>query len=195
MRLTSFKSLTDQRLPLEDLTVLIGRNGSGKSNALDGLMVLSRLALGEPVRDALDGPRSGGVEPTRGGAERYAPLGADSFRLGCRVRTRASGLRPQEVVCRCGQPMDLLLTVDSREWDRREPRRSADDLPVPFGLVARAAGRGQRATSPLVVQAFLFSVGASQANCRRSAGWYLSTSRVPRKTNTSFTWSSRWSTA
>ncbi|WP_051814662.1 AAA family ATPase [Streptomyces iakyrus] len=87
VRLTSFKSFTEQRLPLQDLTVLIGRNGSGKSNALDGLMVLSRLALGEPVRDALDGPRTGGEEPIRGGAEGCAPLGESSFRLGCRVRS------------------------------------------------------------------------------------------------------------
>jgi predicted ATPase len=32
VRLTSFKIFTAQRLPLQDLTVLIGRNGSGKSN-------------------------------------------------------------------------------------------------------------------------------------------------------------------
>ncbi|MCX4764342.1 AAA family ATPase [Streptomyces sp. NBC_01275] len=88
VRLTSFKSFTEQRLPLNDLTVLIGRNGSGKSNALDGLMVLSRLAaLGESLRDALDGPRSGGEEPVRGGAGGCAPLGELSFRLGCRVRS------------------------------------------------------------------------------------------------------------
>ncbi|MDX2675760.1 AAA family ATPase [Streptomyces sp. NY05-11A] len=88
VRLTSFKSFTEQCLPLNDLTVLIGRNGSGKSNALDGLMVLSRLAaLGESLRDALDGPRSGGEEPVRGGAEGCAPLGQMSFRLGCRVRS------------------------------------------------------------------------------------------------------------
>ncbi|WP_157877042.1 AAA family ATPase, partial [Streptomyces graminilatus] len=50
VRLHSFKSFTDQTLPLQNLTVLIGRNGSGKSNALDALMVLSRLASGESVR-------------------------------------------------------------------------------------------------------------------------------------------------
>ncbi|MEV0847773.1 ATP-binding protein [Streptomyces sp. NPDC049954] len=86
VRLTSFKSFTRQVLPLQDLTVLIGRNGSGKSNALDGLMVLSRLALGEPVRDALDGPRVG-EEAIRGGAEGCAPLGEDAFTVGVRVRS------------------------------------------------------------------------------------------------------------
>ncbi|MEH0423836.1 AAA family ATPase [Streptomyces sp. B21-083] len=87
VRLHSFKSFTDQVLPLQNLTVLIGRNGSGKSNALDALTVLSRLASGESVRDALDGPRGGGEEPIRGGAEGCAPLGQSWFRLGCRVRS------------------------------------------------------------------------------------------------------------
>ncbi|MFM9449088.1 AAA family ATPase [Streptomyces acidiscabies] len=82
VRLTSFKSFTGQRLPLQDLTVLIGRNGSGKSNALDALMVLARLASGEPVRDALDGRE----DSVRGGVEGCAPLGEDSFEVGCRVR-------------------------------------------------------------------------------------------------------------
>jgi len=84
VRLTAFKSFNGQRLPLQDLTVLIGRNGSGKSNALDALMVLARLASGEPVRDVLDGPR--GEESIRGGVEGCAPLGEDFFRVGCRVR-------------------------------------------------------------------------------------------------------------
>jgi predicted ATPase len=59
VRVTAFKSFFGQRLPLDDLTLLTGRNGSGKSNALDALMVLSRLAQGDPLRDAMDGPRTG----------------------------------------------------------------------------------------------------------------------------------------
>lgn len=52
--LTAFKSFRDVVMPLEPLTVLIGRNGSGKSNALDGLDVLRRLAVVGDVRDALE---------------------------------------------------------------------------------------------------------------------------------------------
>ncbi|MFI7317598.1 AAA family ATPase [Streptomyces venezuelae] len=86
VRLTSFKSFTEQRLPLCNLTVLIGRNGSGKSNALDALMVLSRLSAGEPLREALDSTRVG-EEQIRGGAAGCAPLGQESFTVGCRVRS------------------------------------------------------------------------------------------------------------
>ena len=84
VRLTSFKSFTDQVLPLDELTLLVGRNGSGKSNALDGLWALARLAGGEDIRDALDGGRDAAV---RGGTGGCAPFGQSSFSLGCSVRT------------------------------------------------------------------------------------------------------------
>ena len=59
-RLPAFKSVRDARFPLQQyLTLLVGRNGSGKSNVLDGLAVLSALASGATIRDALDGGRDG----------------------------------------------------------------------------------------------------------------------------------------
>lgn len=86
LRLTAFKSFSDATLPLSEFTLVIGRNGAGKSNALDALVVLARLASGEEVRDALEGAR-GDQEPVRGGAQGCAPYGDDCFELGCRVRT------------------------------------------------------------------------------------------------------------
>ncbi|WP_369689320.1 AAA family ATPase [Streptomyces acidiscabies] len=88
MRLTSFKSFTGQRLPLQDLTVLIGRNGSGKSNALDALMVLARLASGcgvDPGWGRGVCPVGGGLVPGRvpGAA------GGGRVRSGCRGRGAA----------------------------------------------------------------------------------------------------------
>ena len=72
LRLTRFKSFRGAVLPLRDLTLLIGRNGSGKSNAIDGLHVLAALACGEDVEGAV-----------RGGLAGCAPYGEDSFALGC----------------------------------------------------------------------------------------------------------------
>jgi energy-coupling factor transporter ATP-binding protein EcfA2 len=72
-------------LPLEDLTLLVGRNGSGKSNALDGLWALARMAQGDDIRDALDGGRDG--PSVRGGAAGCAPFSESAFSLGCTVRT------------------------------------------------------------------------------------------------------------
>lgn len=84
VRLTAFKSFHDQVLRLAPLTVLIGRNSSGKSNALDGLEVLSRLAHGDDIRDALEGRRRD-ADPVRGGLEGCAPHGEDVFALGCTI--------------------------------------------------------------------------------------------------------------
>ncbi|MDX3238903.1 AAA family ATPase [Streptomyces sp. ME03-5709C] len=86
VRLTAFKSFHNQVLRLAPLTVLIGRNSSGKSNALDGIEVLSRLAHGEDIRDALEGRRRD-ADPVRGGLEGCAPHGEDLFALGCTVAT------------------------------------------------------------------------------------------------------------
>ena len=84
VHLTHFKSFKDATLPLSSLTVLTGRNSSGKSNALDGIEVLSRLATGEEIGDALDGRRREGGS-VRGGSAGCAPHGSKYFQLGCVV--------------------------------------------------------------------------------------------------------------
>jgi predicted ATPase len=90
LRLTAFKSFRDVALPLAPLTVLIGRNGVGKSNALDALEVLSRLAKGIEIRAALDGV-SRDAGPVRGGVEGCPPIGSDTFELGATVRQASGG--------------------------------------------------------------------------------------------------------
>jgi predicted ATPase len=47
--LANFKSYRNSRLPLGSLTLLIGANAAGKSNALEGLRFLSWLAQGEKL--------------------------------------------------------------------------------------------------------------------------------------------------
>ena len=84
LRLTAFKSFRDAVLRFQPTTILIGQNGAGKSNVLDGLEVLSRLALGETLPDALDSRRREGG-PIRGGSRGCAPHGSDYFALGCTV--------------------------------------------------------------------------------------------------------------
>lgn len=85
VRLTAFKSYSGAVLPMDAMTLLVGRNGSGKSNALDGLWVLSKLAQGDDIRDTLDGGREG--PSVRGGVVGCAPFGQSRFELGCRVTT------------------------------------------------------------------------------------------------------------
>ena len=55
VRFVNWKSFRDATLHIDPLTVLIGANASGKSNAIEGLQFLSRLAQGTPVETALAG--------------------------------------------------------------------------------------------------------------------------------------------
>jgi predicted ATPase len=84
LRLNEFKSFRDAVLPLGDLTLIVGRNGSGKSNALEALETLAHLVSGTDIRDAIDGSRLTAA-PIRGGVEGSAPYGSDRFSLGCVV--------------------------------------------------------------------------------------------------------------
>ncbi len=65
LRLLQWKSYTDATLFFDPITVLIGANASGKSNAIDALRCLQRLASGMTVNLALGGGAF--VPPLRGG--------------------------------------------------------------------------------------------------------------------------------
>ena len=92
IRLSAFKSFKDAVVPVSPVTFLTGLNSSGKSNVLDGLEVLARLATGLDMVEALDG--AGSVRgPVRGGARGCAPHGESAFSLGCSVVDASSNDR------------------------------------------------------------------------------------------------------
>jgi predicted ATPase len=65
--LENWKSFRYAELPIDPLTVLIGTNASGKSNAIEALEFLKRIAQGELLRTALIGGQH--LTPIRGGAD------------------------------------------------------------------------------------------------------------------------------
>jgi len=65
--LENWKSFRYAELPIDPLTVLIGTNASGKSNAIDALDFLNRIALGQEIQASLVGNRI--LRPIRGGVE------------------------------------------------------------------------------------------------------------------------------
>jgi predicted ATPase len=65
--LKNWKSYRHAELFIDPLTVLIGTNASGKSNALDGLEFLNRTALGKEIQAALLGNET--LSAIRGGVE------------------------------------------------------------------------------------------------------------------------------
>ena len=53
--LENWKSFRYAELPIDPLTVLIGTNASGKSNAIEALEFLKRIASGKQIQDSLTG--------------------------------------------------------------------------------------------------------------------------------------------
>jgi len=102
----NFKSYRDATLPLSPLTVLIGANASGKSNAIEALRLLSWIAQGNKL-----------------GSIRYAIQEADRA-----IRGKVSDLG-----YRGGSEFSLSCQADLPGWDRFSitlERRPDDDLHI-----------------------------------------------------------------
>ena len=81
--LERFKSFRHKSvLPLSSLTVMIGANASGKSNAIEGLRFFSWLAQGQKL-SSIQYEVNGSDEIVRGRIEDLPYDHADAFRLGC----------------------------------------------------------------------------------------------------------------
>src|ERR1700730_12157699 len=59
IKIQGYKSLVDLEVHLQPLTVLFGPNASGKSNFLDALQLLSRMASSKKLKDAFEVPYRG----------------------------------------------------------------------------------------------------------------------------------------
>ena len=80
-RLTNFKNFARAELNLfEPLTILLGRNGSGKTNLIEGIELLATLARGSPFNEIADIDR-GGVFEVRGGLRSCIRFGKKKIRL------------------------------------------------------------------------------------------------------------------
>ena len=76
--LTDFKNFARAELDLfEPLTVLLGRNGSGKTNLIEGVELLATLTRGVPFNEITDVDRGGTFE-VRGSTRSCIRFGAKS---------------------------------------------------------------------------------------------------------------------
>jgi predicted ATPase len=82
-----FKGFTHAELDLsKPLTILIGANGSGKSNLIEAIEVLSFIAQGGRLYDITELGRGGQLE-IRGGLASCVQYGHNAFSLGIRTQT------------------------------------------------------------------------------------------------------------
>lgn len=82
--LANFKSYSTSRLPLGPLTVLIGANAAGKSNALEGLRFLSWLAQGQKL-SSIQYAVNSADRVVRGRVNDLCYRGESNFTIGCRL--------------------------------------------------------------------------------------------------------------
>jgi hypothetical protein len=81
----NFKSFRKATLPLSPLTLLIGANASGKSNAIEAIQLLSWLAAGRPLNDLFYDVREGELS-LRGGPTDLGS-GGGPISLACEVKS------------------------------------------------------------------------------------------------------------
>ena len=79
---STFKSYKNARLPLASLTVLIGANASGKSNAIEAMRLLAWLAQGQKL-SSIQFAVNSAERVVRGRLDDLAYRGGKSFALGC----------------------------------------------------------------------------------------------------------------
>ncbi|WP_043007321.1 AAA family ATPase [Comamonas testosteroni] len=82
--LENWKSYEKAELFIDQLSVLVGTNASGKSNALDALLLLQRLAQGSMIMAALQGDST--QQAVRGGIEWAARRPETAFTVGAVCR-------------------------------------------------------------------------------------------------------------
>ncbi len=79
VKLKNWKSYEESTLYIDSLMIVIGVNSSGKSNAIDALIFLSRIASGVGIFPAIGGAIN--LIPIRGGVDWVCRKGAKEFTL------------------------------------------------------------------------------------------------------------------
>ena len=103
LQLENWKSYEKASLHIDPLSVMVGTNASGKSNALDAFLLLNRLASGAMLTSAIKG--EGAQSPVRGGIEWAARQPGSIFALG--------------VVCRADELTDYVYRLECQITENR----------------------------------------------------------------------------
>ena len=130
--LTDFKNFARAELDLfKPLTVLLGRNGSGKTNLIEGVELLATLARGAPLNEISDVDR-GGIFEVRGGLRSCIRFGAEKL-----------GLRFNKAVVRFdgkSRPVDYFIEIAPR--GRNDVQLSAERLQIGDRILFDATNSG-----------------------------------------------------
>lgn len=159
IRIANFKSYADATLPLAPLTLLIGANASGKSNAIEAIRFLSWLASGRRLDDIMSSVFEADVA-IRGAASELTRTRQLPLTLGCttdhpqwnalevEVRVTPEGMRVwNESITGLGQALPLYSVVAPAE-------RFSHELQVQYNNFARG---GKKPRIPCTDQQAVFT--------------------------------------
>jgi len=131
IQLENWKSYERASLNIDALSVLIGTNASGKSNALDALVLLNRTASGALITSALQG--DGAQAPLRGGLEWAARKPGKLFAITAVCRTDDDGT-DYEYRLEC-YATDKRCEVKAESLRRKKYRLKADGTRLQTGVI------------------------------------------------------------
>ena len=155
---TDFKGFKDVNIDLLDpFTLLIGPNGSGKTNVIEALELLSFVARGQPLYEIADVGRAETGLQIRGGLQACGRTGQDIFTLGFRagVRLGRGAFKPVIYLLQiCTQPHPQILKEELKFDGRviyetlpKDPELPSRDLAVKYDNFARGGKNPQTAAS------------------------------------------------
>lgn len=81
----NFKCFSKTEIQIENITTLIGTNAAGKTNMIEGMMILSELVTGRDLSTILDGTKNSDTG-VRGGAKGCCRFESNYFGLGCTIQ-------------------------------------------------------------------------------------------------------------
>lgn len=148
--ITEFKGFKDVSIDLmRPFTLLIGPNGSGKTNVIEALELLSSVARGQPLYEIADIGRTETGLQIRGGLQACGRMGQNIIMLGFNARTRFDGaFKPVTYRLHIGtKPHPQILEEELKVGDRviyktllKNPKSASRDVMV---IYDNFAGRGR----------------------------------------------------
>ena len=153
----AFKGFKDVSIDLrQPFTLLIGPNGSGKTNLIEAIELLSFIARGQPLYEIADVGRTETGLQIRGGLQACGHMGRDNFLLEFSARIRFDGVS-QPIAYRIfirAKPHPQILKEELTVGDRviyetlpKDPASASRDLMVKYDNFARGGRKPQTAAS------------------------------------------------